>query len=166
MRRLLLAFLVAPLPLYAQSLIVGSVGGSDAIRGTKPAPEVRFEYRPDWALLPAIEPVASLRPWVGGEVTTRGSLWAGGGVLLDIGIGRFALVPQVGVGGYETGNGKDLGSALQFRTGVELAYKFEDGSRVALGISHMSDAGLTRRNPGTEAIFVNYQVPLARLFGP
>jgi hypothetical protein len=158
--------LVAPLPVFAQGLVVGGIGGSDAVRGTKSAPEVRFEYRPEWSLLPAIEPVAALRPWVGGEVTTRGSFWAGGGVLLDIGIGRFALVPQLGVGGYEAGNGKDLGSALQFRTGVELAYKFEDGSRVALGISHMSDAGITRRNPGTEAIYVNYQVPLTKIFGP
>ncbi len=105
----------------------------------------------------------ALRPWAGVEGTSRGSVWGGGGVLLDIPIWRFSLVPQAGIGAYGQGRGKALGSPLEFRTGVELAYRFGDGSRVGALFTHMSNLGVTRHNPGTEAIVVNYQVPLGWL---
>ncbi len=165
MRKLALALLILPGPAMAQDLLSIGVGGTDIVRNTKSAAEVRLEYRPALSILPFMEPYAALRPWVGVEATTRGSVWAGGGVLLDLNFGRFAFVPQVGVGGYERGSGRNLGSALEFRTGVEVAYKFADQSRVALGFSHMSNAGIAKRNPGTEAVVFSYQLPIGSLFG-
>ena len=168
MRIALAALLLLPLPALAQQpdLLVGGLGATDALRGDRSGVDVRLDYRPGISLLPVLQEYFVVRPWVGAEPTSRGSVWGGGGVLLDIGVGRFALVPSVGVGGYHRGNGKDLGNVLEFRSAVELQYKFEDQSRVGLGISHISNAGTTPRNPGTEAIFFNYQVPLNRLFGP
>ena len=165
MRKLALALLVLPLPAFAQDLLSVGVGGTDIIRNQKSAAEVRLEYRPALSLLPFLEQYVALRPWVGVEATSRGSVWGGGGILLDFSLGRFALVPQFGVGGYERGSGKNLGSTIEFRTGVEVAYKFADQSRVALGFSHTSNAGITKRNPGTEAVVISYQLPIGSLFG-
>ncbi len=96
---------------------------------------------------------------------TNGFVWAGGGVLAELTLGRFVLIPQFGVGGYQRGSGKDLGSTVEFRSTFEFAYQFRDESRLALSISHTSNAGLTRRNTGIEALTVNYQLPLAAIFG-
>ena len=88
--------------------------------------DVRLEYRSGSLLLPFMGPNLAVRPWVGLETTSRGSIWGGAGILLDVNIGRFALVPQVGIGAYGAGKGKALGSPFEFRTGVEVAYKFPD----------------------------------------
>lgn len=173
MRWLISLLLLAPLAAHAQpapSLIVLGAGATDVLGGGRRAPlrtaaDFRLEYRPGVSLLPFAQNVFAVRPWVGVEGTSRGSVWGGGGLLLDIPIWRFSLVSQAGVGGYEQGSGKDLGSTVEFRTGVELAYRFEDGSRVGAAFTHTSNAGITRHNPGTEAIVVNYQVPLGWLIG-
>lgn len=165
--------LAAPLAAHAQvfpttapPLVVLGVGATDVLaEARRAAADFRLEYRSGLSLLPFTERVLAVRPWAGLEGTSRGSFWGGGGILLDIPVWRFSLVPQAGVGGYAQGNGKDLGSALEFRTGVELAYRFGDGSRVGAMFTHISNAGITRRNPGTEAVTVNFQLPLSWLTG-
>jgi lipid A 3-O-deacylase len=168
MRRLLPLLLLAPFAAHAQasSLLVLGAGATDVLEGgARAAADLRLEYRAGLSLAPFTEPLLAVRPWVGIEGTSRGSVWGGAGILLDIPIGRFSLVPQAGVGGYEQGDGKDLGSPLEFRTGVELDYRCADGSRVGAEFTHMSNANVTRHNPGTEAVVVNYQFPLGWLTG-
>ena len=167
MRRLVPFMLLAPFAAQAQtapSLLVLGAGATDVLEGGKrTAADLRLEYRAGVSLLPFGGEYVALRPWAGVEGTSRGSVWGGGGVLLDIPIWRFSLVPQAGIGAYGQGRGKALGSPLEFRTGVELAYRFGDGSRVGAMFTHMSNADVARRNAGTEAIVVNYQVPLGWL---
>ncbi len=158
-----------PLAAHAQtapSLIVLGVGGTNVLaEGRRAAADFRLEYRAGVSLLPFTERLFAVRPWAGIEGTSRGSVWGGGGILLDIPIWRLSLVPQAGVGGYEQGSGKNLGSTLEFRAGVELASHFGNGSRVGAMFSHTSNGGTRRHNPGTEAIVVSYQVPLGWLTG-
>jgi hypothetical protein len=107
-----------------------------------------------------------VKPWAGLEGTTRQSLWAGGGFLLDIPLGRhFVLSPSVGVGYYYRGNGKNLGSVAEFRSQFEGGYVFDNQTRLVGALSHMSNASLTRRNPGTEAALVSFEVPLSAFVG-
>lgn len=164
-----LSLLLAPHAAHAQaapSLLVLGAGATDVLEGGKrAAADLRLEYRAGLSLLPFAERFLAVRPWAGLEGTSRGSVWGGAGLLLDIPIWRFSLVPQVGVGAYGQGRGKALDSPLEFRTGVELAYRFDDGSRVGAMFTHMSNAGIARRNPGTEAVIVSYQIPLGWLTG-
>ena len=51
---------------------------------------------------------------------------------------------------YGEGDGKDLGHAIEFRSGIEVAYRFDDYSRLGLSFTHISNAGLDERNPGVE----------------
>ena len=168
MRRLFPLLLLAPLAAHAQapSLFVLGAGATDVLEGGKrAAADLRLEYRAGLSLLPFTEPLLAVRPWAGIEGTSRGSVWGGTGLLLDVPIGRFSLVPQAGLGGYEQGGGTNLGSSLEFRTGLELAYRFQDGSRLGIEFTHMSNAGIARHNPGMQAITVSYQIPLGLLIG-
>jgi hypothetical protein len=122
------------------------------------AADFRLEYRSDLALW-------IVRPWAGLEVTSDGAVYGLGGVLADIDLGpRFRLTPSIGAGLYHDGDGKDLGHAVEFRSQVELSYRFEGGRRLGLAFGHISNASLGDDNPGTEILTLYYMIPLDRLF--
>lgn len=119
------------------------------------AADFRIEYRPGAAI------IWELRPWLGAEVTSDGGLYGGGGFLYDFHLGNnWILTPSLGAGLYADGGGKDLGNAVEFRSMLELGYQFENASRVSAGISHISNASLGDRNPGTEIMSVYYHIPV------
>jgi len=134
-------------------------GYYDVIRGDEPAADFRLEYRSDLELW-------VFKPWAGVEATTDGAVYVAAGLLADIYLGnRIVVTPQAGLGYYNNGDGPDLGYPLEFRTGVEVGYRFDDRSRLALGFSHISNADLGDRNPGTEIVTLTYSLPVGRLFG-
>lgn len=147
-------------------ILVGA-GATDFIRQDPLAGDFRAEYRSGYSLLPYFEQYVQVKPWAGGELSTKGAGWGGVGILLDIPLGStpFFLSPSFGVGAYGRGHGKDLGSTVEFRSQFEGGYQFGDGKRVSVAFSHISNAGLTRHNPGTEAIVANLQFPLPPLLG-
>ena len=53
---------------------------------------------------------------------------------------------------------------MEFRSQLEIAYRFDDRSRLGLAISHYSNASLGDTNPGTESAMIYYSVPLDKLF--
>ena len=146
-------------------LVTLGVGGSDVLKGARSAVDVRLEYRPAWSLVPVVEPLFQVRPFAGVEVTSRGAVWGGAGILVDVPIGDFVLTPSFGVGAYGEGNGKKLGSPLEFRSQFEAGYVFGDESRLTAAFSHISNAGVARRNPGTEALVIQYSLPFSALLG-
>lgn len=148
-------------PAAAQDPAFLTIGGGyfDIIRQDNQAADFRVEYRSDFELWIA-------KPWVGIEATSDQAVYVGAGLLTDIYLGnRFVLTPQAGFGYYHNGDGPDLGYELEFRTGVEFGYRFDNRSRLAVGFSHISNADLGSRNPGTEILYFNYSIPIGRLFG-
>lgn len=147
-------------------LVIGG-GVTDVIHDKPAAGDLRLEYRSGISLLSLASldvPYFTINPWFGGEVTTRGALWGGGGFQIDIPLSHgFYLTPNVGVGLFERGTGKRLGSFIEFRSQAELSFQFDDLSRVSATFGHTSNAGLTSRNPGTEAITFSYQVPFGMM---
>jgi hypothetical protein len=100
------------------------------------------------------------------ELTGDGGVWGGGGVALDVTIARRVVVTLgTGVGAYGEGSGKDLGSVVQFRSQLELGYRFADASRLTAAFGHLSNAGLGDSNPGAETATVYYHLPLSNLAG-
>ena len=59
----------------------------------------------------------------------------------------------------------DLGYALEFRSQLEAAYRFDDRSRLGMAIGHYSNASLGDSNPGTEFLTVYYSIPLQGWLG-
>ncbi len=118
-----------------------------------------FEYRSDLDLW-------KIRPFIGGFATTDASIYGYFGFALDVFFGRrVVLRPNVAVGVYEEGDGQDLGHTIEFRSGLELAYRFDDRSRLGVAVNHLSNASIGDSNPGTEEVVLFYSVPLRKLFG-
>jgi hypothetical protein len=46
------------------------------------------------------------------------------------------------------------------RSGIEVAYRFYERSRVGLALFHLSNGGLADKNPGTEVLALSLSVPL------
>jgi len=100
-------------------------------------------------------------PFAGGMLTTDGGLYGYGGVGLDFHPTRTMYIfPNFAAGLYSDGDGKDLGHAVEFRTGVELGWELQTGSRVGVAVHHISNAGLGDKNPGTEILSLNYSFPI------
>lgn len=158
-------------------LIVGAATPDPALAGDEPdflavgtgwydfnddrdAVDFRLEYRSDWKMLGIV------KPWAGLEVTSDSAGYVVAGVLVDIFFGRrVVLTPSFGVGAYADGDGKDLGHVIEFRSQLELGYRFDDRSRLSLAVSHISNASLDDNNPGTEIATVYYHLPLRNLTG-
>ncbi|MGB0697461.1 MAG: acyloxyacyl hydrolase [Rhodospirillaceae bacterium] len=119
----------------------------------------RFEYRPAYQFW-------VIRPFLGAEFTHAGSFYGYFGFMGDIRFGdHWILSPNAAVGYYEEGGARDLGNPVEFRTGLELAYRFDDGLRVGVAYHHMSNADLGDKNPGVETLGLNVSVPIQYFFG-
>ena len=103
--------------------------------------------------------------WGTFNLTNEGSVYGYGGLNWDIPIldSQLYLIPNFMIGAYSQGDGKDLGHALEFRSGLELAYQLPSSHRVGIAFNHISNASLGDKNPGAETLLINYQVPTGTL---
>ena len=100
-------------------------------------------------------------PFVGASVTSDGGAYGYFGFGFDINFGpNWVLTPNGAAGVFERGSGTRLGSWWEFRTGAELDYRMANRSRLGLAFHHMSNAGLTKYNPGEESLVLIYTIPL------
>lgn len=139
---------------HALSLSAGvfDLGGDDH------SAEFKLEWRgsDDWKLW-------ILRPLAGLMATSEGARYGYAGIALDLRLGGLVLTPSIASGLYAPGNDIDLGHRVEFRSQLEVAWRFDSGQRVGAYVAHMSNAGLGDRNPGTESIGLAYTVPFAAL---
>jgi hypothetical protein len=133
-------------------------GATGVIADRKQGAAFNIEYRSDYELW-------KIRPFVGGFATSDASLYGYFGFLMDIYFGnRWVLTPNTAVGAYTEGDGQDLGHVIEFRSGFELAYRFDDRSRLGVAVHHLSNASIGDDNPGTETALIYYSIPLNSLF--
>lgn len=121
--------------------------------------EFRLEYRHNniWK---------SLYPSLGLMYNTDDALYGVFSLNYDLYLHEnIVLTPFTGVGVYEENDSKDLGGPIEFRSGVELAYQADNGARVGVNFSHMSNASIYDKNPGSESLVLNVSIPTARIFG-
>ena len=125
------------------------------------AADFRLEYRPNSPVF-----IDNLKPWAGLEVTTDGTIWAGGGLLYDWEFQEnWYFTPSIGAGAYTEGSSdRDLDYPVQFRSQLEVSYEFDNNSRLGASFSHISNAGLGDHNPGTEVLGLYWHVPLNKIF--
>jgi hypothetical protein len=162
---LLVGLAVATPALADPAYVSLGAGGTDVLnQGARAAADFRMEYLSGLSLLPFFETYFKVKPWAGVEVTSRSALWTGGGIYLDIPITEhWLLTPNFGVGYYDAGRGKNLGSFVEFRSTFEGGYQFDNGTRLMAAFGHTSNAGLTRHNPGTEMATIYYEIPLTTI---
>jgi lipid A 3-O-deacylase len=101
-----------------------------------------------------------IAPLIGVQGTGQGSFYGYFGLSFDIHFPyNFIVTPSAAAGYFTPGEGFDLGSHWEFRTGAELAYRFADERRLGIGFYHMSNAGIGKENPGQEMLTGVLTVP-------
>lgn len=99
-------------------------------------------------------------PFVGVSGTSDGAFYGYGGFGVDVNFSpNIVLTPNFAAGYFAPGSGTRLGYPLEFRSGAELAWRFEDTSRLGVAVHHMSNAGLGKHNPGEQSVVVMYSLP-------
>ena len=95
-----------------------------------------------------------LNPVIGGFMTAKSATMFYSGFETNIGQDSFYLNLSSSAGIYSNGDGKDLGNALQFKSEVNLFYRLGKSSSIGLGSHHISNAGLSSVNPGTNNFYL------------
>lgn len=136
-------------------LLAVGVGVYDVEDHSQRQAQLRLEYRFAQHFLSVVSPLAGVL------ATNRQSLYLYGGLRLDFVIGQhFAVTPSAAVGYWRRGNGENLGSGVEFKTGVEFAYRFDNASRLGIAFDHISNGGVALTNPGVESLLLVYSIPL------
>jgi hypothetical protein len=102
-----------------------------------------------------------LEPILGLGVTSDQALFGYGGLRrpFELGHSRWYLAPHFAVTLFDRGEGKDLGQTLQFRSGLEVLYELQGGTRVGFGYYHISNASMDEVNPGANSLLLRVVVP-------
>ena len=139
-------------------LLSFGAGINNVLRPNSQSAEFRVEYKSHllwW----------KFRPMLGVMGTTKKAIYGYGGVGLDLYIKkRLVISPNFAAGYYHMGKGKNLGFPLEFRSGLELAYRFKNLSRIGVHFYHVSNASIGRKNPGTESLVFFISFPISKSY--
>ena len=102
-------------------------------------------------------------PMAGVSANDDGAWWVYFGARRPFRLGKcWEAGPTFGAAYYEEGDSKDLGHAVEFRSGLEVSCRRPRGVTVGFEFYHLSNAGLSDTNPGINSLWFVYSVPLGR----
>ena len=94
--------------------------------------------------------LGKISPVTGGFVTGKNSLYFYTGIEGQYDVGPLKILPSFTPGYYEKGDGKDLGSALEFKSEIKLNIDLFDNSQIGYSYSHISNNDWGETNPGVD----------------
>ena len=100
--------------------------------------------------------LGNLSPVTGGLITGDQSLYVYTGVQADYNIGALKLTPSFAPGIYSQGDGKDLGSPIEFKSEIQLSFDLPKNSMFGMSYNHISNASLGDKNPGANSYMFNF----------
>ena len=100
--------------------------------------------------------LGKISPITGFMITDNADTYFYTGVQAEYKIGKLNLTPSFSPGIYTVGDGKDLGSPLEFKTEVQLSLELLPGSKLGYSYNHVSNAGLGDKNPGANSYMFNF----------
>ena len=98
-----------------------------------------------------------LNPVIGLFVTGKSASMIYSGFETNIGQDRLSLNISSAAGIYDNGSGKDLGNDLQFKSEINIFFELDKSSKIGFGSHHISNAGLSAVNPGTNNYFLIFK---------
>ena len=94
--------------------------------------------------------LGKLAPVTGAFVTGKDSLYFYTGVEGQYSVGPMNISPSFTPGYYEKGSGKDLGSALEFKSELKVGFDILKDLKLGYSYSHISNNDWGSKNPGTD----------------
>lgn len=141
----------------AGPLLSFSAGMFDIIQGDDEAFEGRLEYRHnnDWWFKPIINVTG----------TTDATFFLSAGLYSELYLTEnLYLSPSFTPGVFLRGQGKNLGHPIEFRSQIDIGWRFYTGMRASVSVNHISNAGSGRKNPGSESVVFTLSIPFNKLF--
>ena len=100
--------------------------------------------------------LGKLSPITGGFITEKSAIYLYTGAQTEYDVGIFTITPSFAPGYYNTGNGKDLGSALEFKSEIQMSLNLSDSTEFGMSYNHISNASLGDKNPGANSYMLNF----------
>ena len=100
--------------------------------------------------------LGKLSPITGGFVTENNAVYLYTGAQAEFDLGLFTFTPSFAPGYYNSGNGKDLGSALEFKSEIQMSLNLSDSTELGMSYNHISNASLGDKNPGANSYMINF----------
>ena len=88
-------------------------------------------------------------PVTGGFISGNNSVYLYTGVQAQYDLGFLKVIPSFAPGYYEAGNGKDLGSALEFKSEIKFDINIFENSTIGYSYNHISNNDWGAINPGS-----------------
>lgn len=155
--KFLLGFLLccASLFAYEDPCALASIGGGYWDAGKHHSGGlVQIEYKWGTYYFGYIRPQATLAS------PNCNSLFFGVGLGIELYMSpHMIFCPNFCPGLYYKGSGRNLGFPLEFRSALEMAYEFNNKSRLGVQFYHISNAHLGNKNPGANALTLYFAVP-------
>ena len=92
--------------------------------------------------------IGKFSPVSGGFVTGKNSVYLYTGVQAEYDLGFLEVIPSFAPGYYDAGNGKKLGSALEFRSEIKFNLDIFKNSKIGYSYGHISNNDWGDINPG------------------
>ena len=100
--------------------------------------------------------LGKLSPITGFMMTADSTTYLYTGVQAEYKIGKLNLTPSFSPGIYSMGDGKDLGSPLEFKSELQLSVDLLPGTKLGYSQSHLSNPDLGDKNPGADSYMFNF----------
>jgi hypothetical protein len=94
--------------------------------------------------------IGRFSPTTGAFVTGKSSIYLYTGIEADYNLGPINISPSFAPGYYEAGDGKNLGSALEFKSEIKIGIDLFKNSNLGYSYSHISNNDWGDVNPGSD----------------
>ena len=99
--------------------------------------------------------LGNLSPITGAMITGDSATYIYTGVQAQYKLGNLNVTPSFTPGLYGSGNGKDLGHIVEFKSEVQLSLDLSTNTEFGFSYNHLSNASLGNKNPGANSYMFN-----------
>tara|TARA_B100001123_G_C15251075_1_gene1002797 strand:- start:785 stop:1300 length:516 start_codon:yes stop_codon:yes gene_type:complete len=100
--------------------------------------------------------LGKLSPITGGFLTENSAFYLYTGAQAEYEVGIVTITPSFAPGYYNSGDGKDLGSALEFKSEIQMSLNLSDSTEFGMSYNHISNASIGDKNPGANSYMINF----------
>jgi len=100
--------------------------------------------------------LGKLSPITGGFLTENNAFYLYTGAQAEYDLGIFTITPSFAPGYYNSGDGKDLGHVLEFKSEIQMSLNLSDSTAFGMSYNHISNASLGDKNPGANSYMINF----------
>jgi len=94
--------------------------------------------------------IGRFSPTTGAFVTKKSSIYLYSGIEADYNLGLINISPSFAPGYYEAGDGKNLGSVLEFKSELKIGVDLFNNTNLGYSYSHISNNDWGDTNPGSD----------------